>query len=179
MCFTQAHQYACADYAKCSVRADRARLRLRHFTEGILFTFVPALAVQFAYLVVAVMTRIRLTPGVPLALAEEYLRFLNMLFSINFGLLAVWWSSRRIDALAGAQTESKQPMLQDKSYVEAIRREKEQDKSLIDWLLGPIEPEHKLAVDGKSATSTSGQATSASKQTSSEEEEILQEDCVE
>lgn len=73
---------------------------------------------------------------VDLARAVGYQRFFNTLFSLNFGLLAVWWATARIHALEDAQTGTQ---LKSGSAGQKIRAP--QDMSLLDWTLGPIEPE--------------------------------------
>lgn len=104
-----------------------------------MFTFLPALAVQIAYMVVVALAHYAPAHVHTVAEAERYLRFLNMLFSVHFGLLATWWSSRRID---GTGTEAGKKQRTPKSDA----HQRDEDTSLIGWLLGPLEPERKRPV---------------------------------
>lgn len=128
----QARQFALADYA-ASKQGARARLGLRYFTESVLFAFVPASVLQVAWLItVAVGTP---TFDGKLARADFYLRMFNTIFSVNFGLLSVWWATGRIHALEARQSDAQ---LRSNGSVKPTTPH---DMSLLDWALGPIEPE--------------------------------------
>lgn len=131
----QAHKFAQSDYAVSNQQARRARLGLRYFTESILFTFLPASVLQTGWLLVALVAL--WTPDVTgrLTRAESYLRMFNTFFSVNCGLLAVWWATARIHAQEVGQADT-----QLKSNI-AKELDAARDMSILDWALGPIEPE--------------------------------------
>lgn len=57
------------------------------------------------------------------------------MFSVDFGLLAVWWASARIQALESGQLASH-------LGIGAFTEQKAaQDMSMLDWALGPVKPE--------------------------------------
>lgn len=134
----QAHQFARADYA-VSRRAQHARLGLRFFAESILFTFLPATVIQIAWLLVASLSLRLPDPDGKLARADSYLRMLNSSFSVNFGLLAVWWATARIHAQNVGGTGSTQQKSDGDGKRNAL------DMSMINWALGPLEPERRTS----------------------------------
>ena len=92
-----------------------------------MFTFLPASTIQLAVLLLEIWAVSPPTNGNIRSLrADLYLRDFNVIFSIYFGLLAVWWTSARTEPLAQGQ-------------LSAAKEDK--DMSLVDWALGPIEPE--------------------------------------
>lgn len=100
-------------------------------TESTLFTFLPASMVQLAYFCVALIVLYRPNPGIRLVNLDKYLRMVHGAFALHFGLLAVWWTSRRgVDGAAAAVEEP----------VENL------DMNLLQWILGPLEPEAKTSV---------------------------------
>lgn len=107
-----------------------------------MFTFLPASLLQISWLLTVTVgaTKDNLgrdddyQPG--LLRADSFLRYLNTLFSVNFGLLAVWWATARIHALEAGRTGS-----QLMSGAAGQKNHAPQDMSLLDWTLGPIEPE--------------------------------------
>lgn len=62
--------------------------------------------------------------------------------SLHFGFLAIWWSSGR--TLGSTHTLSA-PQSRTQPIIKSAA-----DMSLIDWALGPIEPESKASADRKS-----------------------------
>lgn len=131
----QTRQYARADYTTSNQQAQRARLGLRYFTESILFTFLPASVLQVCWLAAALTSVWVLDLTQTLSRVDFYLRMFNVAFSINFGLLAVWWSTARIHAQELGQGQSQLWTGAAKRHASA------HDMSLLDWIFGPIEPE--------------------------------------
>lgn len=100
--------------------------------ESTLFTFLPASLLQVLWLVLV----IALPPDVRLSRADFYLRMFNVIFSLNFGLLAVWWATARIHTQEAAQSDARLLMAG-----AGCTPEMSQDISLLDWALGPLTPE--------------------------------------
>lgn len=132
---SQAYQFARADHAESSQRARRVHLGLRYFTESILFTFLPASILQIGWLLLELVTLGRPDTTGKMVRADNYLRMLNTSFSVNFGLLAVWWATARIHAQEAGQADTQLQSGGEKKPIEA------RDMSMLDWALGPIAPE--------------------------------------
>lgn len=75
--------------------------------------------------------------------SADYLQLFNIVFCIQFGLLAIWWSHIR-------ELKRDQPVGTQPSGKSA------QDMSLMDWALGSIEPERNVTLSEKQSAATSG-----------------------
>lgn len=62
--------------------------------------------------------------------ALGYLRLVNILFGVHFGLLAVWWSLARTRIT---------PAFDQSASAQSVKSKA--DMSFLEWALGPIEPE--------------------------------------